>query len=152
MRDRPRPETVHAWRMFLQAHAQITARMDDELNREAGLSLAWYDVLLALSEAPEGRLRMRDLAQRVLITRSNCTRLVDRMLAAGLVARDPDPQDGRGVIALLTDSGRVALRRAAVIHLRGIRAHFEEPLDQTAIASLGDTLLRVVQEGSVPRP
>lgn len=141
---RPGTPGMRAWHGFLRVHAVVTRRLDAELRAACGMSLDVYDVLVALHEAPEGRLRMQRLAEAVLITRSNCTRLVDRMSADGLVERRPAARDGRGVEAVLTDAGRVAFRRAAVVHLRGVRRHFDAVLGAEERRVLGDVFARVL--------
>lgn len=128
---------LDAWRAFLVAHALLVRRLDQELRQEIGIPLAWYDVLVTLSESEAGgRLRMHDLAERVLITRSNCTRLVDRMVERGLVRREADPSDRRGVVAVVTDEGRALFRRAAGVHLRGVTEHWGAHLSPEDAARL----------------
>jgi DNA-binding MarR family transcriptional regulator len=144
MPRRPDPERLAAWRLLLETHAAVVERLSHELEEECGLPLTWYDVLLQLSSAPQGRLRMRDLARAVLLSRSGLTRLVDRMEAAGMVRREAHPSDGRGANAVLTPEGRAALRRAAPVHLRGIDEHFARHLSDTDAAALRDALARVV--------
>ncbi len=119
--DDPR---LDAWRAFLEAHARVSRRLDDELRNEHGISLAEYDALLQLAEAPGRRLRMNRLADRVILSRSGITRLIDRLEADGLVARAQCSTDARGAEAVLTEAGRDRLRRAARTHLRGIDQHF----------------------------
>src|SRR4051812_5445438 len=92
-----------AWRRFLQAHAVLVRRLEADLLAEHQLPLASYDVLVQLVEAPEHRLRMTELAQRVLISRSGLTRLVDRLEREGLVSREPCDDDARGLFAVLSD-------------------------------------------------
>src|SRR5687767_3327298 len=92
-----------AWRTFLRAHAQVTRRLEADLVAEHDLSLPTYDVLVQLSEAPDRRLRMTELAERVLLSRSGLTRLVDRLEREGLVHRQACPSDARGTHAVLTD-------------------------------------------------
>ncbi len=133
----PTHAELDSWRSFLRAHAAITRVLEAELEAEQQLSLAAYDVLVQLAEAPGRRLRMTELADAVLLSRSGVTRLVDRLERAGLVARSRVAADGRGVAAELTDDGLSRLRRAAVTHLRGIRAHFADPLDEPDLAALG---------------
>jgi DNA-binding MarR family transcriptional regulator len=128
MPARPDPQRLDAWRAFLRAHAVLTDTLDRELQAERDLPLAWYDVLLNLVEADGHQLRMRDLADRVMLSRSGLTRLVDRMATAGLVSRRPDPDDRRGTLACLTDAGMQTLRRAAPVHLRGVEEHFARHL------------------------
>ena len=97
MPRRPDPERLAVWRLLLETHAAVVDRLSRELEAESDLPLTWYDVLLQLSGAPGGRLRMRDLAEAVLLSRSGLTRLVDRMEAAGLVCREAHPSDGRAL-------------------------------------------------------
>jgi DNA-binding MarR family transcriptional regulator len=144
MPRRPQPERLAAWRLLLEAHAAVVDHLGRELEAECDLPLTWYDVLLQLSSAPEGRLRMRDLARAVLLSRSGLTRLVDRMETAGMVCREAHPSDGRGADAVLTPAGRAALRRAAPVHLRGIERHFLRHLSDGDTAALHHALGRVV--------
>src|SRR3954453_10574034 len=113
-----------AWRGFLQVHRQLTNQLDEELEREHGLPLVSYEVLLHLSEASEGSLRMGELADRMLLSRSGLTRLVDRLAARGLVERPSCPSDRRGTFARLTPEGRTAFEEARPTHLRGVRENF----------------------------
>src|SRR5262245_18463199 len=94
-----------SWRAFLRAYPQVARRLDDDLRAEHGLSLQEYAALLQLAESPERRLRMGRLADGVLLSRSGVTRLVDRLVADGLVDRLACPSDARGAEAILTDSG-----------------------------------------------
>jgi DNA-binding MarR family transcriptional regulator len=143
MPARPDPQRLEAWRAFLRAHAVLTDTLDRELQAERDLPLAWYDVLLNLAEAADHRLRMRDLADRVLLSRSGLTRLVDRMATAGLVSRQPDPDDRRGTLACLTDTGLQTLRRAAPVHLRGVQEHFARYLRDDEVPVVRDALERI---------
>jgi DNA-binding MarR family transcriptional regulator len=132
-----------AWRAFLAAHARLTAVLERELEDECGLPLAWYDVLVQLSEAPNDCLRMTDLAAAVLLSKSGLTRLVDRMAAAALVERAPDDADRRGRVVRLTPDGRARLRAAAPVHLRGIEEHFGGHLRDAEAATLASILGRL---------
>lgn len=132
------------WRAFLEAHARILAQLEQELAEERSLPLSWYDVLFQLSEAG-GRLRMQELATRLVIPRSSLTRQVDRMEAAGLVAREPSEEDGRGTVAALTTEGRSTLRRAAPVHLRGIEEHFARKLDGRDVAALKRAMSKLTE-------
>lgn len=125
--SRPDETTVDAWRALLRAHVHLTAALDAELRRDQDLPLEWYDVLLQLHDH-DGRLRMSELADVLLVSRSNCTRLVDRLERARLVTREVDPDDARGRLAALTVEGRRRLRRAAPTHLDGIARHVGGPL------------------------
>lgn len=117
-----------AWAGLLETHQRLARELDAELEQAHGLSLGDYDVLIQLADAPEGHLRMTELAEAVLITRSGLTRLVDRLERRGLVERVRCPSDGRGLWAALTDAGRARLREARSTHLAGVRRRFLEPL------------------------
>jgi DNA-binding MarR family transcriptional regulator len=113
-----------AWRSFITAHAELIGRIETRLDKAKVLPLGWYDVLLALVEAPERRLRMSDLAQAVILSRSGLTRLVDKLETAGYLFRQPSPTDRRGAFAVLTDKGLAALREAWPIYAEGIDENF----------------------------
>lgn len=133
--SQPTPERLAAWRGFLEAHARVTDVLEAELQAERGLPLAWYDVLVQLSESADGALRMQELARRVLLSKSGLTRLVDRMEQAGLVRRGQVESDRRGALAVLTPAGRDRLRNAAPVHLRGVEQSFTGLLtDDEAVA------------------
>ena len=144
---RPDAERLAVWRSFLVAHARVTELLDAELRERHDLPLAWYDVLVQLSEAG-GDLTMSTLADRVLLSRSNCTRLVDRMQRDGLVERRPDPDDHRRVHAVLTADGRAVLRRAARTHLAGIDRWFTSALDEGAGTAIGPALDEISRRAS----
>ncbi len=132
---RPSAEALEAWRLLLDAHHRLTGTLDAELRDRHGFGLDWYDVLIQLSDGG-GRLRMHELADATFFSRTDVTRLVTRMAAAGLVAREPDETDRRGVYAVLTSGGRAALRRAAVTHLGGIQRHFAGRLSGAQVRTL----------------
>jgi DNA-binding MarR family transcriptional regulator len=140
MPDRP---DLEAWRLFLRSHAAITQALDGELREHCGMPLTWYDVLLTLSEAPGGRLRMQDLADAVLFSRSGLTRLVDRLVAEGFVRREQAESDRRGAFAVLTAAGRRALRRAATVHVGGIERRFSARLDAGEVDQLAAIMARL---------
>jgi DNA-binding MarR family transcriptional regulator len=137
-----------AWRAFLTAHARVTAVLEEELQREKGLALSWYDVLVQLQEVDSHRLRMTELAERVLLSKSGLTRLVDRMCTAGLVLRTADDNDRRGRWVELTVAGQERLRSAAPVHLRGIRRHFSGLLSTAEAAEIRTALERIVADAS----
>jgi len=136
-RRRPAKDELNAWRNFLRAHAHVTRALERELLVEQQLSLAAYDVLVQLAEAPGRQLRMTDLAEAVLLSRSGVTRLVDRLEQAGLVARERTSDDGRGVVAVLTEDGLQRLRIAARTHLDGVVRHFVARLQPDELAEFG---------------
>jgi DNA-binding MarR family transcriptional regulator len=124
----PDQRSLRAWRLFLEAHARVIAQLEEDLRQSSGLPLTWYDVLVQLSEAPGGRLRMNEIARRVLLSKSGLTRLVDRLCAAGYLSREADPEDGRGTLAVLQPAGRQALRASAGVHLQGVARSFTDVL------------------------
>jgi DNA-binding MarR family transcriptional regulator len=130
-----------AWRAFIQTHARLLHRLDEELQAAHGLSLAEYDALLQLVNAPDHRLRMSALADRVLLSRSGITRLVDRLVADGMVERFACATDARGSMAAITPAGVSRLRAASRTHLDGVRRYFLDVVtadEQTVIErSLG---------------
>jgi DNA-binding MarR family transcriptional regulator len=134
---------VGVWRGFLRAHAGAIRELERELLAETGMPLSWYDVLLQLAEAPERRLRMAELADRVLLSRSGLTRLIDRLQGEGLVRREPSPDDARGTFTVLTPEGMRRLRRAAPVHLAGIRKHWLSHFSDDELRELGALLRRV---------
>lgn len=132
------------WRAFLETHAKIVARLERELSAETGLGLAWYEVLLILQEAPDGTLRMGELADRRLLSRSAATRLIDRMEKVGLVERIQDDADRRGTNVRMTDDGRAVFRKSAPIHRRGIEEHFLDQLTAEELSVMGSAMKRVL--------
>jgi len=137
-----------AWRAFLRAHAALVSTLERELARE-GLPITFYDVLAQLSDAG-GRLRMRELADGVLLSRSGLTRLIDRMEQSGYVRREQCADDRRGAFAAITPSGRHTLRNARPVHARGIAEHFARHLTRQETDVLTGALQRVAD--SQPKP
>lgn len=137
------PVEMDAWRAFLRAHAKVTRVLDAELTNECELPLGTYEVLIHLNEAPERRLRMTELADRVMLSRSGLTRLVDRMEREGLLRRESCPTDLRGTNAVLTDAGYDRLRAAAPTHLRGVREHFADLLTDDELRAVASALGRL---------
>lgn len=131
---------LRAWQALLHAHQKVTRALDAELRTEHGLSMAAYDVLLRLARAPERTLRMSDLAERVMMSPSGLTRVVDRLVQTGLVRRDRVRGDARVMLAQLTDEGRRTLRRAARTHLQGIREHLTGKLSEAQLRSVASVL------------
>ena len=139
-----------AWRTFLLAHATVVRRLEAELVLEHDLALASYDVLVQLSEAPDQRLRMTELADRVLLSRSGLTRLVDRLERDGLIAREACPSDARGTLAVLTEAGLIRLRAAWPTHLRGVVEHVTSRLSPLEVEQLATILGRLVDHTPLP--
>lgn len=139
----PRLDT---WRTFLRAHARLVRELERELQDEQQLALTDYDVLVQLSAAVERRLRMSELADRLLLSRSGATRLIDRLVAEGLVERVSCESDRRGQWASLTDAGYQRLRRATPTHLRGVATHFLDRLSAEDLAGLERMLEGVLED------
>ena len=142
-------DPMAAWETLLRTVSALLRTFEQELQESEGLPLTWYDVLIQLTEPPDGRLRMQALADRVVLSRSGLTRLIDRMEKAGLVRREPSQEDRRGYYALLTEDGREVLRRARPVHHRGIYEHFTRHLDETDVQALGIAMAKV-RRGSQP--
>ena len=141
-----------AWRAFIGAHARLFRCLDEELQSAHGLSLAEYDALLQLVNAPDRRLRMSALAERVLLSRSGITRLVDRLVTDGMVERSACPTDARGSMAAITALGVSRLRAASRTHLDGVRRYFLDivPADEQAVLQRSLERVSDVLTGSVP--
>ncbi|WP_308250870.1 MarR family winged helix-turn-helix transcriptional regulator [Nonomuraea rhizosphaerae] len=136
-------EELTVWRMLQRAHVHIARHLESELLVAHDLPLASYDVLTQLAEAPARRLRMNDLAGRVLLSRSGLTRLIDRLQRDGLVAREACADDARGLFAVLTDTGAARLAEATPTYLRGIRAKFLDLLGPGEIGLVRDMLAKL---------
>jgi DNA-binding MarR family transcriptional regulator len=143
----PHDPRLAAWSAFLRAHARIVRRLEAELQADQDLALTDYDVLVQLAQADERRLRMSELADRLMLSRSGATRLVDRLVAARLVERVTCDDDRRGQWASLTDAGHERLRRASPTHLRGVGEHFLDRLSTDELEGLGRILARLGDEG-----
>lgn len=137
---------VLVWSLFLRTHAAVVPRIEQDMQRRRQLPLAWYDVLLELNAAPGRRLRMQELGNRVVLSRSRASRVVDELAVAGLARREPDPSDRRGSFAVLADAGRRALRAAAPVYLAGIGEHFTAALTDEELPVLQAALTRVLAE------
>ncbi len=132
-----------AWRSYLQSHATILRDLDAELTATHGVTTRDYQVLLYLAEAPDKQLPMSALADRTMLTRSGITRLVDGLVAAGLIERVCCPDDGRVYYAQLTDAGLETLRTAGDQHIAGIRRLFLERFTPTELEKLASLLSRL---------
>ena len=140
---RPSPQSLDAWRGMLNAHAEVVARLAREMKAEIGIPLTWYEVLLILFESPDGSMRMHKLAEARLLSRSAATRLVDRMLKAGLVERAGAASDGRGTTVRMSADGEALLRRAGRVHLDGISRHFGDLIEEDEAAVIASVMWRV---------
>jgi DNA-binding MarR family transcriptional regulator len=137
-------EGILAWSAFLRAYAAVVRRVEADLEAKARVPLGWYDVLLELNAAPGRRMRMQDLGEAAVLSRSRVSRIVDELATAGLAERCPNPDDRRSSYALITDEGRKVLRRAAPVYLAAVREHFVTdltPTQLTAVRSAMESLI-----------
>ena len=144
---------LRAWRGMLRAHAALTKALDADLESAHALPLSSYEVLLYLNDAEGKRLRMRDLAASVILSRSGLTRLADRLEREGLIRRESCPSDARGAYAVLTPAGAEMLAVARTTHLAGVRSLFLQHFSEDELDVLGDAWDRVVPgSASAPGP
>src|SRR5436189_4315157 len=138
---------LEAWTSLLRAHATLIRRLDTDLERDTGLTLADFDVLAQLAKA-HGELRITELAERALISRSGMTRRVARLADQGLVRRDRASTDARGVVVALTEAGIARLAETVAVHARGISKLFVAQLDDQELALLDRALNKVILDCS----
>ena len=143
------PERMATWRAFQWANTVVMRNLERELEEE-GLPLPWFDVLIHLCEAAEGRLRMQTLADSVVLSRSGVTRLVDRMERAGLVRREPSQEDRRGAYAVVTQEGRQAFERVWPGHRQRVTERFIRHLSDTEARVLYQALAKVIRANEGP--
>jgi DNA-binding MarR family transcriptional regulator len=127
-----------AWRGFLRTHARLLRHLDRQLTDEQSLPTSSYEVLLRLAEAPRGTMRMKDIADSLLLSRSGLSRVVDELERKGYVSREPCRTDARGTEAVITRTGRSAFRKAQNHHLRSVRAEFLDKLSETQLRQLAE--------------
>ena len=139
-----RPASTETWALFLTAHSVLVGQMEQRLKDADLPPLAWYDVLWILERTPEQRLRMSALADQLVLTRFNATRLVDRLVEAGLVARRQTREDGRGAYAVLTDKGRALRKRMWLVYQPAIAELFNQHLGEAQHVRMQAVLRRVL--------
>src|SRR3954451_13124942 len=138
-------EEQKAWRAWLFSSMLLQDRLDRELTHGTGISHAYYEILVALSEAPGRMMRMSELADRCLSSRSRLSHAASRLEERGWVRRQVCADDGRGLLGVLTDEGFAALEAAAPVHVESVRTHLFDQLSPAQVAALrdiGETLLR----------
>jgi DNA-binding MarR family transcriptional regulator len=135
-----------AWRSFIKSYGRIIESIEHDLAEHGRVPLTSYDVLIALFEAPEHKLRLGDLTQKVVITKSGVTRLLDRLEREGLVVREKSGEDRRGTYAKLTSEGELQLRKAWPVYAQGIKKYFAANLSEEQINHLIQAF-RTIQEG-----
>lgn len=138
----PTRKQLVEWRVFLETAYALIDILDAELQSERGITLRWYDALVQLEEA-ERAVRMNELADRILFSKSGLTRVIDRMEEAGLVRRERSATDRRVVNVVITERGLEALQEARAVHRRGILEHFAQHLDDPELSALADSLEKV---------
>jgi DNA-binding MarR family transcriptional regulator len=141
-----------AWGALLKVHAGLVPLLDRELQGAHQLPLAWYDVLLELNNGPDRRLRMSELGERVTLSRTRVSRLVDEMSTAGLVRRDANPDDKRSAYAVLTTKGRNIFRQAAPTYLAGIDRHFGDAMSLAELTTVRTGLDKVIRRAERRSP
>lgn len=140
-------ERLQLMGLLVRAHRRLVVLLGRELEEAVGIPLLWFDVLINIGGAPEGRLTMSRLSSDISLTTGGVTRLVDRMVEAGLVARENCPSDRRSVFVVLTPSGRTMLDQAIVEHIEGIDRHLMTPLDVADRAVLVVALTKIAEGG-----
>src|SRR5215475_3055740 len=143
---------VAAWRGLLIAHSRLVPAVEADLRAAGQVSLSWYDVLLELNAAPGRQLRMSELGQRAVLSRTRVSRVVDELAAAGLAERQPDQADGRSSFAVLTPAGRNALRRAWPVYRQAIRRLLSAHLTTQQCRQLAALLDQAAAGAEAERP
>ena len=143
MSRNPSDAAVKAWTRLVRARETVLGAIERDLKAADCLALAWYDVLLELVRAPQGRLRPFEIEKETLLAQYNLSRLLDRLEREGLVTRAPCDDDGRGQWAVITDKGRAAQARTWKVYARSIQRHVGERLDDKAAVALADLLGRL---------
>jgi DNA-binding MarR family transcriptional regulator len=138
-------ERLGAWLNFLQAHAAVVDSLERKLESEKGLPLPWHEVLMRLASSPDGRLRMFDLSELLLLSKSGATRLVDRMEEAGLVSRGGCATDRRVTYAVITEKGRITLEDSMPVFQRGVEEFFSKHLTDEDVAALRGVLRKLLE-------
>jgi DNA-binding MarR family transcriptional regulator len=137
-----------AWALFLSAHAVLLERIEAQLRRAGLPPLTWYDVLWELEKATDGKLRMHELASRIVLSRSNLTRLADRLEDARLISREECADDRRGAYCVITSAGRAMRRRMWPAYSAQIEALFAAHVSREAALQISESLAAVVQAAS----
>ena len=147
----PSAEGLRAWRLYFESALALVDVLDVELERDAGIPLRWYDVLVHLEETPDG-LRMNELAERILYSKSGFTRVVDRLEKAGLVRRVRREDDRRSIFVVLTEQGRTTMEHARGHHRNAIEQHFSRHLGERDIKALTRALEKLSTHARPLRP
>ena len=144
MSRNPSEVTVKAWTRLVRARETVLGAIERDLKTADCLPLAWYDVLLELSRAPDGRLRPIEIEKVTLVAQYNLSRLLDRLEKEGLIVREPCVDDARGQWVVITEKGRAAQARTWKVYAKSIQKHVGEKLDDKAAAALAELLGRLI--------
>jgi len=144
-RQRDTDPKAHAWAVLLTAHARLVERIEAALGAAGLPALGWYDVLWALESAPGQQLRMNELAEHVVLSRSNLTRLADRLEEAGLIERAVAAEDRRGAYCVITAAGRALRKRMWPTYQAAVERYFGAHLSEREAELIGDALTRVAR-------
>jgi DNA-binding MarR family transcriptional regulator len=137
---------LDTWRLFITAQSKLINKIDADLRDAGEIPLHWYDVLIELHTAQANRLRMNELADKVLLTRSGLTRLVDRLEKENFITRELDPEDRRGFYAIITAAGVTAMRQAWRVYSASISEYFAAYFDEEELAIFHRVLQRMLDE------
>ena len=146
----PMDEKLVAWKLLVEAHAFVMDGIERALEQGGGVQLTWYEVLSRLRRAPDRALRMQDLAEQLLLSRSGATRLIDRIEAAGLIERRACASDRRGTLAALTPRGEAAFKRAQPLVLAAVEERFAAHIDERDAHELQSILRRLTDARDEP--
>jgi DNA-binding MarR family transcriptional regulator len=141
-------ERLHLMGLVVRTHRLLSDRLGRELEQDVGIPLVFFDVLINVGAAPDGRVTMSRLSNDIALTTGGVTRLVDRMVVAGLVERSACPSDRRSIHVVLTPEGRNVLDRAVAAHIEGIDRHLMAHLDDKDRANLATALTKVLAGGA----
>jgi DNA-binding MarR family transcriptional regulator len=144
-KDQEGETRAHAWAVLLTAHARLVERIEAALAAASLPPLGWYDVLWALESAEDRQLRMHELAEHVVVSRSNLTRLADRLEEAGLIARASCAEDRRGAYCVITPAGRALRKRMWPIYQEAVARNFGAHVSDREATLIGDVLARVAR-------
>ena len=147
----PSPERLRCWRLFFESALALGDILDTELDQAVGIPQRWYDVLVHLEEPPSG-VRMNELAEQILYSKSGFTRVVDRMEEAGLVSRVRPADDRRSIFVVLTEKGTETMKEARLHHRDGIERHFSQHLGDADVEALTAALEKVSAHARPLRP
>lgn len=137
-------EEKTTWRLWITATRLMEEKLDAQLREDAGMPHSYYEILVRLSASPDRAMRMRDLAEVTLSSRSRLSHAIGKLEGLGWVSREQCAEDGRGLIAVLTDEGFAALAEAAPGHVETVRTHLFDPLDPGQLEALTEACARMI--------